>query len=1159
MRTAFALMAVLLGACLDRAALQCADGTVCPLDRVCIPGGCALPEQLTACEGVPDGMDCTFSGVPGQCMSGVCIGEQCGNGEIDEGEGCDDGNTVSGDGCRADCAKLEACGDGVLDEGEACDDGNQNPVDGCDAQCQPTSWSAEAIVGGFANAATAGFDDPDAVAVDIRGNVYVADSLAHRIVRIEPTGVVTRVAGVGTAGYSGDGGPATSAELDAPRGIAVDALGNLYIGDTDNHVVRRVDAGGTITTIAGTGAVGITGDDGPATAATLTAPMGLALDGLGNLYIADRDAQRVRRVDTDGTITTIAGTTAGFSGNGGQATAAQLHDPRGVAVDALGRIYIADQANHRIRRIDQSGVISTFAGNSSCATTCVAGFGGDSGPATAALLSSPSSVAIAGDGSVYIADSGNERVRRVDPGNTITTFAGNGSPGGFAGDGGPAAGAKLSMPTGVALDPAGRLMIADRANNRIRVVDTGTNITTLAGSGARGETGDGGFATSATVSAPAGMALDATGNLYIAEPSGNRVRRVSPSGVITTVAGTGDAGYRASDEGGRAVNAWLDHPSDVVVDAAGNLFIADTDNSRIRKVDASGNITTYAGTGTAAYDGDSAPAATKALNHPAGVALDGAGGLFIADTDNHRIRRVDAGGTITTFAGTGTAGFGGDTGAATSAKLTSPWAVAVSGGEVYISDQGNQRIRRVDASNNIFTFAGNGTAGFAGDGGAAASAMLSTPTDIAFDTGGNLLVADSANHRIRRVTPGGTTISTVVGTGAATSTGDGGTGAAAAIASPTGLVVDGAGTVFIATGTADRVRRVTAGGSITTFAGLVEPRGMGPLPGALLAQPMAFVVAPAFTIVAGGTTGTVQLIRSGSIEAAAGRYDQAASTGSLAHFRSSSFSDIAGVAYDDAAGVIYVTESAQHRISAITVVDPADVTTWTITTVANASGTPGFANGSGATARFRNPTGLYLDATAHRLYVADTGNHAIRTIDLSAGLGGATVSTFAGTPGTRGDIGDGNAATQALLYEPRAIARCPGGDLFIADTGNHKVRRIAAGSAVISTVLGDGTAASSGEGAPSSTFPVNSPRGLTCDTFGNVIVTSTTAVRLLGADATGIVDGTGRVATIYGGAGTEFPASVTKCLTGIASIDDATLRVSDSCTGLLVELHLEGM
>jgi DNA-binding beta-propeller fold protein YncE len=259
---------------------------------------------------------------------------------------------------------------------------------------------------------------------------------------------------------------------------------------------------------------------------------------------------------------------------------------------------------------------------------------------------------------------------------------------------------------------------------------------------------------------------------------------------------------------------------------------------------------------------------------------------------------------------------------------------------------------------------------------------------------------------------------------------------------------------------------------------------------------------------------------------------------------------VTGVAFDATANLIYLTESSTNRVDVVSVVDPADAKTWTIATLAGSlTGTAGFANGAAAAALFTNPTGLYLDASARVLYVADTGNHVIRTIELSTNM----VSTIAGTPDQLGFFGDGGSATAAGLYRPQAITKC-NGDLFIADTANHRVRRVDA-SGTITTVLGVGVAASSGEGRPARDLPVDSPLGLSCDDFGNVYVTSTTVVRQLAASDAHVVDGSGLVHTIYGAAPRDqFPASVTGCLTGVQAVGPTTVEVVDSCTGLLVQL-----
>jgi hypothetical protein len=321
-----------------------------------------------------------------------------------------------------------------------------------------------------------------------------------------PPGTITTLAGTGTSGYSGDGGPATSARLSAPRTMAADRAGNVYIVDTDNHRARRVDTSGRITTIAGTGSAGYSGDGGAATSARLDTPHGIAVDTAGNVYIADPPNQRIRKVDTSGRITTVAGNgSSGYNGDGIPATSARLNYPKGVEIGPDGLLYIADNNNHRVRKVDAAGVIHTVAGTGS------SGFSGDGGPATAARLAEPRNIAFGPDGSLYIVDQVNDRIRRVSPGGTITTYASG-----------------FGLPRDVAVDAAGNVYVADESHKKIYRVDTAGGVFTFAGTGSTGSSGDGGPATKALLNNPRGVAWNAaTGQVLIADTNNHRIRRVS--------------------------------------------------------------------------------------------------------------------------------------------------------------------------------------------------------------------------------------------------------------------------------------------------------------------------------------------------------------------------------------------------------------------------------------------------------------------------------------------------------------------------------------------------------------------------------------------------------------------------------------------------------
>ena len=1023
-------------------------------------------------------------------------------------------------------------------------------------------------------ATSAELHQPTGVAVDSAGNLYIADYYNFRIRKVDAaTGIITTVAGNGTSGYAGDGGPATSAEFVSPGDVVIDSVGNMYIADYPGSRIRKVAAGtGIITTVAGNGTAAYSGDGGLAIDAELDQPMTLALDSADNLYIADQYNNRIRRIAAaTGIITTVAGDgTGGYTGDGGPATSAEIYMPAGVAVDSAGNLYIGDQFNHRVRKVDAgTGVITTLVG------TGTSGFSGDGGPANIAEVASPVGVSLDSTGNLYVSDYGNNRIRQVnisqsaliyptattvgtsdatdDPQTAIVSNIGNatltipppstgynpsvaanftfassstcpqlgtstgaqtlalgasctiaidfapsqaGSITGtsiftdtslnavsatqtiqltatgvaasttttlssslnpsaysqsvtFTATVAPTVGTSVptgtvafsvggvvvdsavtlngsgvatfttstlavgtdsvtaaytpsstdftassatalsqvvnkatlgqnglanvtltsspnpsgygqsviftaTVPTGAtgtvtfidgtttlgtatlsgaiatfttstlavgthsvtavysgdanfntatsavdsqvvnssafpptpvgttsaaqniyvtipatetitsisipqsqggmqeytigsitgctvgASNPAGTVctisitftpetpgqrwvplqVVASGGNFNVGLTGIGLGplvaltpgiITTAAGNGTAGYAGDGGLATAAELNSPVGAVFDSAGNLYIGDNANSRVRKVNAvTGTITTVAGNGTAGY--SGDGGAATSAELNGPEVVALDSAGNLYIAEYYNNRIRKVDAAtGIITTVAGNGTQNYSGDGGLATSAALWSPTGVALDSAGNLYIADFGNHRIRKVDATtGIITTIAGNGTQGFSGDGGLATSAELGDPTQVILdSAGNLIIADPGNNRVRKVDVTTGIITtIAGNGTGGYAGDGGLATSAELHNPEYLTIDSAGNLYIGDYLNNRVREVNAATGIITTIAGNGTGAYAGDGGAATSAELQYPSSIAFDNAGNLYVSDLGNSRIRKL---------------------------------------------------------------------------------------------------------------------------------------------------------------------------------------------------------------------------------------------------------------------------------------------------------------------------------------------------------------
>lgn len=584
-------------------------------------------------------------------------------------------------------------------------------------------------------------------------SIVLSDASNSRLRRVFFDGTIQTIAGTGAPGFSGNGASALAATFRNPAGTAVDATTNtLFVSDASNNQIRRI-FNSTITAYAGTGTAGFSGDGGAASAAQISSPAAVALDTAAtNLYFADTGNHRIRAVNAATAIlTTIAGSaTAGFAGDGGLATAAQLSTPTGVFAAPASTLYIADTLNHRIRKVDlPTGIITTTAG------TGIAGFSGDTGPATAARLSAPLGVATDPLGNVFIADTSNHCIRRIDIGpGTIRTIAGRGGQPGYSGDGSFATFANLNTPTSIAYEPVNnRLYISDQVNCRVRVVDLSQNIiTTYAGTGSPISYGDGGPAALAVFGRITSLARDVDDTILIADSAANTIRRYSPqTNLITRVAGSSNQTGGFTGESGAATAALLSTPTTIVVRAPSSIYFTDTNNQRIRTIDqATGRISTLAGTGSTDYRGDGGPAIDAAFNTPTGLTVDSTGIFYVTDANNYRIRRITTDSTITTVVGTGSSGTPSALPGIVCPLNTVPAITTDASRNLCFIDQATSQLWTWSRlTSNVTALSAVGP-GYLNDAQPLSLAKFSAPTALAQDFCGNLLIADTGNGRLRR-------------------------------------------------------------------------------------------------------------------------------------------------------------------------------------------------------------------------------------------------------------------------------------------------------------------------------------------------------------------------------------------------------------------------
>jgi hypothetical protein len=997
------------------------------------------------------------------------------------------------------------------------------------------------------------FNFPQGVAVDSVGNVYVADSSNNRIRKITPAGVVTTFSGIGVAGFTDSiqNGAVSGALLQGPHAVAVDSIGNIYVADTGNRRIRKQTPSGVVTTLAGSGSSAFV--DGTGTSASFNLTYGLAVDSAGNIYVADNGNRRIRKITPEGVVTTLAGngTDTFADGNG---TSAGFVSPTGVAVDSAGNVYVADST--RIRKITSGGIVTTLAGNAfsnylngtgananflglrgitvnsagtmlyvtdsqrirrvttAGVTSFLAGSGdtgSTNGTGSAASFWNPWGITVnTADTSVYIGDTTNRRIRRVTTaGGVVTTYSGIGGSAEFTVS--PAGSVKYSTPYGTAINSAGIVYVADGGNHCIRSIAAGADGSSVApavvgaGGGAGYSEGGGWF------NSPFGVATDWNGTVYVADTINNRIRKITPAGVVTTFAGQAMAAFANAT----GTNALFNRPQGVAVDSAGTVYVADTNNHRIRAITSAGVVTTLAGQTTAGSTNGTGISAS--FNSPTGVAVNSAGIVYVADTNNHRIRAITSAAAVTTFAGT-TQGF--QDGVGTNARFNTPSGIVADiYGNVYVADTNNHRIRRVTSDGTVTTLAGQATAGYAD--GTGTNAQFNFPYQLSIDVLGTLYVADQTNNRIRTVQTSTGVVSTLAGDGTAGFT-------PSRFNSPQGITVERFRNAYVADSGNHSIRKIPNvytlpenNRVVTTFAGdgsagFIAGNGIG----ARFDGVRGIAVDSLENVYVSelGNHMIRKITPQGVITIFAGNRTVGSTDGTGTN---ATFNTPQGIAVDST-GNVYVGERNNYRIRKIT---PAGV-------VSTFAGTTfGYLDGSGVAARFNDPHGITVDS-AGNVYVADVRNHCIRKITSSG-----VVTTLAGQT-TSGYL-DGT-GTNAQFNEPYAVAVDSLGNVYVSDYFNFRIRKITP-AGVVTTFVGNGT--SSFLDGTGTNAIISNPLGLEVDLADNIYladysnhrirkITPAGVVTTLAGSSPGYLDGTGTNARFNG------PSVLTVYSTGTMYVSD---------------------
>ena len=638
---------------------------------------------------------------------------------------------------------------------------------------------------------SARFGNPVGIARDGAGNLYVADSFQNTIRKIAPNGLVTTLAGL--AGFAGtNDGIGAAARFNTPYGIAVGNDGTVYVADSNNHTIRKILPSGVVTTLAGSAGNPGTAN-GTGTAAKFNLPRGLVVDANNNLFVADTSNNAIRKITPAGVVTTFAGT-IGFSGSANKTgTSASFNLPVGITMDAQSNLYVADWQNSLVRKITPAAAVSTVAGDLNDATEA-------DGTNSTAHFHGPFGITVNGTDGLYVVDSVGETIRKVTFDGVVTTIAGSANQSGAVDAVGTAA--RFRSPSGIVSDGQTNFYVCDFGNNAIRQIVPDFTVTVFAGafggSGSVDATGN-----AARFKFPADIAFDNNGNGYISDLGNNTIRKMAPDGTVTTLAGV--AGASGTNDGTGAAARFF-NPIGLALDQNGNIFVADSANNTVREVTPLGTVSTVAGLGGSANTGTNNGTGSDArFNDPFGIALDTNGNIFVADTHNHEIREITPGGVVTTFAGSPVGIFGTNDGVGTSAQFDFPEGIALDGnGNFYVADDGSSAIRKIAPDTSVSTFAGiPGTTGSAD--GAGSASTFNFPFGMAVDSAGNVYVGDTANNVIRKITPAGV-VTTIGGLAGQPGSADG-TGSDARFDAPEGVSVDSQGNVYVADSSNHSIRK----------------------------------------------------------------------------------------------------------------------------------------------------------------------------------------------------------------------------------------------------------------------------------------------------------------------------------------------------------------